>query len=1033
VRHPIVLRATLSSIVLACCACAFALNPSLDVSQYAHTAWKISDGFTQGDVLAIAQTPDGYLWLGTGFGLYRFDGLHPVPWQPPTGQDLPSRFVHRLVAARDGTLWIGTDKGVASWKDGKLTHYPELDGQANFYLFEDREGTIWSSGEVFPSPPTLCAIGRSGVQCYGKDGSLGGGRAIVSVYEDRRGNLWAVAKNGIWRWKPGPPKFYPLRIGPVNGTGYLEGIAEDADGKLLIGMQGGIRRFFDGQTESYPLPHTVQPFQTRTLLHDRDGGLWIAVYHAGLVHTHNGRADVFRQADGLSSDEVVALFEDRENNVWVATSNGLDRFRDTAVATFSLKEGLSNALARSVLADKDGSVWVATPGGLDRWREGQITTYDKRDGKLDGLTPTSLFQDSSGRIWVSTTRELGYLEDNRFISVSSTELGRIQDIAQDSAGNLWIADQQEGLIHLRGSKLVERIPWASLGHKDFALSLAGDRLRGGIWLGFFGGDISYFADGHIQETYTAAEGLGNGSITNLQVDRDGTLWAATDGGLSRMKNGHFAALARENGLPCSPIHWMIQDDDHSFWLYTPCGLLSLSRSEMDTWTAAADRGQAVKQIVHPTVFDSADGVRMPAISYRPYNPAVTRSSSGKIWFVPLDGVSMIDPHHLPFNRLPPPVHIEQVVVDWKTYDTVSDSDQILRLPPLAHLEIDYTALSLVASEKVRFRFKLEGLDSDWHDVGDRRQASYTNLAPRRYRFRVLACNNSGVWNEAGASLEFAVLPTFYQTAWFRIACAVASLVLLWAIYQFRVHQLQRQFAIGLEARVNERTRIARELHDTLLQSLHGLMFQFQAARNLLPRKPEDAMQSLDDAIAETKKAVAESRDTIQGLRLEPMATGNLADLLMSTSRELASSAADPVPPVFDLIEEGDQQMLSPATSSEICRIALEILRNAYRHAHARRIEVEIRYGDQMLRLRIRDDGRGIDPNVLKEGGRVGHWGLRGIRERAERIGARLDFWSELGDGTEVELAIPATVAYESTRDSYRAKLLRKVTSRAQRS
>ena len=365
--------------------------------------------------------------------------------------------------------------------------------------------------------------------------------------------------------------------------------------------------------------------------------------------------------------------------------------------------------------------------------------------------------------------------------------------------------------------------------------------------------ISYFADGHIQETYTAAEGLGNGSITNLQVERDGTLWAATDGGLSRMKNGHFATLARENGLPCSPIHWMIQDDDHSFWLYTPCGLLSLSRSEMDTWTAAADRGQAVKQIVHPTVFDSADGVRMPAISYRPYNPAVTRSSSGKIWFVPLDGVSMIDPHHLPFNRLPPPVHIEQVVVDWKTYDTVSDSDQILRLPPLAHLEIDYTALSLVASEKVHFRFKLEGLDSDWHDVGDRRQASYTNLAPRRYRFRVLACNNSGVWNEAGASLEFAVLPTFYQTPWFRIACAVASLVLLWAIYQFRVHQLQRQFAIGLEARVNERTRIARELHDTLLQSLHGLMFQFQAARNLLPRKPEDAMRSLDDAIAETKK------------------------------------------------------------------------------------------------------------------------------------------------------------------------------------
>ena len=240
-------------------------------------------------------------------------------------------------------------------------------------------------------------------------------------------------------------------------------------------------------------------------------------------------------------------------------------------------------------------------------------------------------------------------------------------------------------------------------------------------------------------------------------------------------------------------------------------------------------------------------------------------------------------------------------------------------------------------------------------------------------------------------------------------------------------------AIGLEARVNERTRIARELHDTLLQSLHGLMFQVQGARNLLPRRPDEAMRSLDDAIDETKKAVAESRDAIQGLRLEPMATGNLSDLLMSASQELASSAAGPVPPVFDLVEEGEQQMPSPATSNEICQIALEILRNAYRHAHARRIEAEIRYGDQMLRLRIRDDGTGIDPAVLEEGGRAGHWGLRGICERVERIGANVEFWSEPGKGTEVELAIPAAVAYETTRDSYRGKLLRRVTSRAQRS
>src|SRR5258708_2363128 len=311
VRHRIVLRATLSSIVLAC-SWAFALNPSRDVSQYAHTAWKVSDGFTQGAIVAIAQTPDGYLWLGTEFGLYRFDGVHAAPWQPPAGQDLPSQNIYSLLVARDGTLWIGTDGGAASWKNGKLTRYPELDGQTIHSFLEDREGTIWSSGEVVFSAPNICAIVMSSVHCYGKDGSLGADW-IVSLYEDKKGSLWAIGRHGLWRWRPGPPKFYPLSFGPDN----LHGLAEDNAGKLLIGIEGGIRQFFDGKIEAYPLPSNMQPFTTRTLLRDHDGGIWIAVYHAGLVHIHNGRADVFRQTDGLSSDEAVALYEDRENNLWV--------------------------------------------------------------------------------------------------------------------------------------------------------------------------------------------------------------------------------------------------------------------------------------------------------------------------------------------------------------------------------------------------------------------------------------------------------------------------------------------------------------------------------------------------------------------------------------------------------------------------------------------------------------------------------------------------------------------------------------------
>ena len=885
--------------------------------------------------------------------------------------------------------------GVASWKGGKLTRYPEIDGQMIWALREDREGTMWSGGVIgtFPGPETLCAIGRSGVRCYGKDGSLGRGM-VESVYEDRTGDLWAATGTGIWKWKPGPPKFYPLpmEVSP------LEGFTEDDGGKLLIGIEGGLRRFSDGKIEAYPLPGTVRPFLTRRLLRDHDGGLWIAAYNAGLVHIHDGKADVFRQADGLSGDDVLALFEDRENNIWAATPDGLDRFRATAVATFSLKEGLSNSLAWSLLADRDGSVWVATPGGLDRGREGQFTTYDKHDGELNGSAPTSLFQDSGGRIWVSTQRQFGYLDGNRFVSVGRAGVDATDSIGQDSAGNLWIADQRKGLFQLTDNKLVNQIPWIGLGHKDFAQSLAADPLRGGIWLGFYQGGISHFADGRIQETYTAADGLASGSVGNLQVERDGTLWAATDGGLSRMKNGHFATLSSENGLPCDAIHWMIQGDDHSFWLYTPCGLLRLERSEMDAWTAAEDRGQAAKQMVHPTVFDFSDGVMVHEVASDRAGAPVAKSLDGKIWFVLYDGLGVIDPRRLPFNKVPPPVHIERITANDKTYDASNG----LHLPPRIHdLKIDYTALSFVVPEKVRFRYQLEGQDHSWREVANDRQVRYSNLSPGNYVFRVVASNNSGVWNEAGDTLHFSIAPAYYQTNWFRAICVAAVLLLVWGLYRLRLQQLQWRFNEGLEARVSERTRIARELHDTLLQSLHGLMFQYQAARNMLPREPDGAAEVLDSAIGATEQTITDSRGAIQHLRSE-MGEGDLGQWLTETGRTRRLHAADGHAPVFRSTVEGERKTLSALPRDEVCRIAREILRNAFQHAQASSIEAEIRYDDREFRLRVRDDGKIVDPHVLKAGGTAGHWGLRGVgkeRSKSEPVWifgakqARVQKWS----------------------------------------
>jgi signal transduction histidine kinase len=456
------------------------------------------------------------------------------------------------------------------------------------------------------------------------------------------------------------------------------------------------------------------------------------------------------------------------------------------------------------------------------------------------------------------------------------------------------------------------------------------------------------------------------------------------------------------------------------------------RSELGRWATAVDADKNSKQTVRAAILtDSVDG-----IAYDPgYSPRVAKSSDGKLWFLTPSGVCAFDPAHLPYNRLPPPVHIKQIVADHKIYDGASQANGQLRLPPSARdLVIDYTALSFVEPEKVQFRYQLEGQDSDWREVVNNRQVQYSNLAPKHYRFRVKACNNDGVWNEAGTFLDFSIAPAWYQSTWFRVSCAASFLLMLWALYQLRLRQLAHQFNLTLETRVNERTRIARDLHDTLLQSFHGLLFRIQAARNMLPRRPEEAIEALDGVIGKAEQAITEGRDAIHDLRTELAGEGDLEHLLTATGQEFSGSQdANSDSAIFRLTVEGTEQTMAPILQDEIYRIAREVLRNAFLHARAHQIEAEIRYDERLFRLRIRDDGKGIDPKVLDAGGRAGHWGLPGIRERAKQIGARLDFWSEAGAGTEVELSVPASIAYESLHKSNGFRLFRKAGSNAHRS
>ncbi|MGA9255732.1 MAG: two-component regulator propeller domain-containing protein, partial [Candidatus Sulfotelmatobacter sp.] len=958
--------------VLLWCPHALALDPSLDVSQYAHTAWTYRDGFLQGAVDAITQTPDGYLWLATQSGVVRFDGVRAVPLAPPAGQQLPSTSVGALLAARDGTLWIGTLDGLVSWKNGQLTEYPALGRRTIRTLLQDRDGTVWAGGFV-GATGMLCAIRGGSNTCYGDDGSLGA--LVISLYEDTDGSLWVGAATGLWRWRPGPPTRYLAT--PIQGG---QTLTQGDHGSGLIAAVDRVRQIIGRTVTDYPLHGVPLPLTAGTVLRDRNGGLWIGTIAHGLVHSYEGKTSMFTHNDGLSSDFVYALSEDREGTIWVATSDGLDRFREFPVTSLSVRQGLSSAIANSVLAARDGSIWIGTADGVNRWDHGRTTIYRRRSNPgLPDDTIKSLFEDERDRIWISGFRGLAAFEKGKFTAVPSVPAGDKHAIAGDNHGGLWLSlwntANDYGLAHLVDGKIIEQVPWRKLGGGP-GTGLVPDP-DGGVWTGLLSGGIAYFRAGEIRNLPLSDDSASTRKVLDISRDRDGSMWAATENGLGRIKNGHVATLTTANGLPCNAVHWIIEDDLSSYWLYTRCGLLRIARAELEAWTADP------KRTIQVTTFDSADGIRLVPI-LKGFRPAVTKSSDGKIWFLNGDAVSFIDPSHIGINTLPPPVHIEQMTVDGNAYDARSG----LRLPPhVRNLVIDYTALSLVTPERLHFRFKLEGQDPNWREVVNERKVQYSNLAPGNYRFRVTASNNSGVWNEEGDVLDFSIAPAYYQTNWFRALYVGAFLAMLWMAYQVRVRHLQRQFALTLEARVSERTRIARDLHDTLLQSFQGLVFRFQAARYQLPDRPEDASDALDSALVSADQALAEGRSAIQELRSGPFKESNLEQMLLATGRELASSrnGGDSAPPLR-VIVEGKRRPKRPMIGEEIYRIARELLRNAYRHARARNIEAELRYDDDAFLLIVRDDGKGIDPKVLKDRGRAGHWGLPGMYERAEGIG-----------------------------------------------
>lgn len=980
-----------------------ALDPNRNISQYAHNAWTIQDGDLPGRAYAMAQTADGYLWIGTEGGLLRFDGVRFDASSPPVQQQpaLHSAHIGDLLGARDGSLWISAELGrghwvLSRWTGKELLKYP-LTGVGNTGLYQTRSGDVWTT-----APP--CQISGSAPRCFGKAEGLPD--TLRDLAEDAHGYFWSGSEKSLFRWKPGTPAvtvYSPAGLqahAPVASS--VKSIVVAPDGSVWAGMTArgpgmGLEHLVQGRWTAAIAPGVDgSTWQVQDLLFDRDGGLWIGTSDEGLYHLYGQRVDHYRSTDGLSSDLVLTLYEDREGNVWALTARGIDRFRGTAVTTFSRRDGLCSQEAVSLLAAHDGTLWVGGEDALTALQGDRIVCFPTAK-RLPGHQITSLFEDHAHQLWVGVDDNMGIYEHDHFTPITKadgTPPGMIVSIAEDVDHDIWMVSggHHRALFRVRNRTVTEEpaLPGIPAPH-----AVAADP-AGGLWLGLMNGDLARYRDGHAELVHVDhPEG---GLVTQVAVSSDGSVLAASGSGLLGWKNGKPQLLTARNGLPCDAVSAFVTDDSGSLWLYLHCGYVEITAAQLQQWWSDPST------VLTLHVLDALDGMQ-PGGAW--FQNVSAKTPDGRLWFGG-EVLQMINPAAgKREGDVAPLVHVENVIADQKHYALGS----ALELPALTrNLEIDYTAPVFAIPQRVRYRYKLEGSDHDWQDAGARREALYTNLGPGRYTFRVIASSNGGAWSANGASVGFRIASAFYQTAWFYALCGIAGLALLATLYRVRVRQVAAQVLGRMEARLAERERIARELHDTLLQGMQGLIWRFQAATNHIPRD-QPARQLMEQSLDRADSLLAESRDMIKDLR---QASGDVSDLAQALAAE-GEQFASLHSAEFRVTVQGARRDVQPIVREEGFVIGREALSNAFRHSGAKNIEVDVTYGEAALQVRVRDDGRGIGRTVLQAGRRPGHFGLIGMRERAKMIGGHLEIWSKPDAGTEVDLRVPARVAYSRSQ------------------
>jgi signal transduction histidine kinase/ligand-binding sensor domain-containing protein len=967
---------------------ATALDPQLDLSQLIHKRWTTDEG-APSRIIVLAQGRDGYLWIGSGDGLYRFDGVvfEKIP-NPNAGAAQPP--ITELLAAHDGTIWMGyADGHLDVYRNGAI--HDASTPLAIAYvmrLAQTPDGTIWA----VLGGPKKPLIRYTGGKWSTLDASWGfPERQAIDAHVFRDGSLWVTTPRDVLRLRPGSRHFE--RIADAAGSA---AISQDPQGTIWVSDNNGSRPIFPtARAPARPVstPLAVRSFET---LFDRDGSLW-GTNSAGVFRARVSPAspspsvapqvEQFHAADGLTSNTTNDVLEDREGNVWIATTRGLDMFRNASIVT-EPKLTKSTRYGIFLFGASDGTVYAGTGDGVYRTRPG-----GRPEPLLEHVSESRAFcEGPEGTIWIFLEDRFFELRGGTMTAHPIPPLGDadIESCAVDGRNRLWVNVQSGGLFRWdsgRWTRLLAPNSGGNVGHMTTD--------RDGHLVMLLGSNRLARADdeARTQRVLFQAQGF----VSTLYQSSSG-LFVGGAPGLTRVGGKDVEILSPKQYPWLRGLAQMVETPDGQTWLSSRVGIVMVDTASL----GRAFSGPGLP--VASTILNFADG--LPDVIGRTEKGAA-HGGDGRVWFGTTGGAVWIDPRRLRRNPPPPPpVAIRALVTDGVRY---LDPKQLFLAAGISKIAIEYSGLSLSIPERVRFRYRLDGVDSSWVDAdGRRRTAFYTNLSPGKYQFHVIAANGNGSWSATGATVSFTIAPTFLQSIWFKLLVGLALAVLGWLAYAWRLRQATARLQAVFDVRIAERERIARELHDTLLQGCQGLLLRFQSIANRFPVgvEPRNAME---DALSRADAVLAEGRARVRELR-SSSDTADLAQSLANAAVDIISGKA----PVFHLTVEGAQPALNAMVGEETQKIFEEALRNVVKHASAKRVDAVLAYGRQALRLSVRDDGIGM-PHSQPPQSQIGHFGLVGMRERAEGIGGRLEIASREGGGTEVIVSVPSQVAYKGRR------------------